>query len=459
MRRLLPVLCLLALLAGDLPAASASPASYAIAELNAERAQNGIPDSVVEVPDWSARCAQHDSYMEKTGVLAHPEDPSNAAYTDAGNWAGTRSVLASVPWSASSGDPWDNAPIHLDQLLQPGLTESGYADDGKFTCMVTWPGVTDFDVPGVFTVPGDGRTDVPASQTALELPTTPAQQVGLAADATTGPNLIVYAANAQSIASASLVGPAGAVELRVMDNTGPYGDYIAPGGILVPVTPLAADADYTASVVINTSAGQVSKSWHFHTQMLDNTVDLTAAPESQMEVQRDNSLLAVHGSAKVHIGAGSTAPNATLMATSTSGATRTQSLTFTSQDADAGGLGVTLSLSPGTWRVCLASGGPGTGYKAASTCADNLVRVKADTQAPWLRVVAYRYPHDLVKLWIDASDNSRLAVRVRFRLGSGAWRTTRAYTTLLRSTPRHLRITATATDWAGHRAVRTLIVP
>jgi hypothetical protein len=462
MRRLLTTgcaaACLLAPAAALAPPAAAVPASYAIDQLNAEREANGIPGQVLENPDWSARCAKHVAYETKTSTMTHFEDPSSPYYTPEGDWAGRSSVLSGAAWSATGGNPWEDAPIHLDQLLQPGLTVTGYADDGQFACMVTWPGVSNSGVPEVFTVPGDHVKDVPVSEDASgEGPTNPAEQVGLARDALTGPNLIVYYSAAKSIASATLVGPDGPVEVRVMDNTGPYGAYIAPGGILVPVKPLAPDSDYTASVVINTaSGGQITPSWDFHAALLANTVGVKAWPASPVGEQSDGSLLATRGIAKVRVSVTSTAPQATLTATSAAGAKRTQKVSPGAQDDQ--GVTLTLSLTSGVWRICLASGGPGTGYQPATTCNDQLVRIKDDTQKPLLRVHARRYAHNLVRLFVYAWDNSALDFRVRYRLGNGAWRTPVYSTNVLRHAPRNLRITVDATDASGNRAVKTLVV-
>src|SRR5262249_55243813 len=157
-------------------------------------------------------------------VLTHYEDPNAPGYTPEGAWAGRNSVLASgASWDGDN--PFENAPLHLDQLLGPRLSEMRADDSGGWVCATTWPGMTRSAPPGpvVYTYPGDGASSVPYTQTAHESPFVPGDFVGLPQGTTTGPHLYVLAdgpsgSTQAHITGASLSGPDGPVEVRWVDN-------------------------------------------------------------------------------------------------------------------------------------------------------------------------------------------------------------------------------------------------
>ncbi len=251
-------------------------AAGALRQLNAERAANGTPGRIRLNAKWSAACAAHDSYLATNDILAHPEDSSKPGYTTLGNWAGTNAVLAEGTTWTTTTNPFATAPGHLVQMLAPELDVAGVSLDGRYLCMTTWPGFDDASVPArrVYTYPGDGATDVPASERADELPTTPGTGVGIPLGATTGPYLFAYATGMgdsgwnDRVTQASLVGPTGkAVAIRTIDrDTKDVGGGLPPGGaILIPVQPLLAGEPYRASVTISSSAGHTSYSWTFRT--------------------------------------------------------------------------------------------------------------------------------------------------------------------------------------------------
>jgi hypothetical protein len=253
------------------PAGAASSAEI-VAALNAQREANGIPAGITERGDWSANCAQHNEYMQQNGSLTHDEDPGAPGYTSGGAWAGQNSVLASgSTWSA--GNPFEEAPIHLHQLLAARLSEMGADERYGWVCATTWPGMNrSHTAAGVlYSYPGDGRTEVPAAQTVSESPFTPGDFVGLPEGTTTGPHLYVMVdvpgddASAQ-ITSASLTGPRGPEDVRWVDNhTDQIGPYLPPGGIVIPAHPLARGAGYTASVAVVAGGEQLSRTWSFTT--------------------------------------------------------------------------------------------------------------------------------------------------------------------------------------------------
>ena len=120
-------------------AAHAATAERAIALLNAQRAANGLPAGIVEDPTLTADCAAHDRYMALNHVLTHFEQPGDPGYSDGGAYAGRNSVLArGANWSESN--PYETAPLHLDQLLAPRLRALGSADLDGYSCTTTFPG-------------------------------------------------------------------------------------------------------------------------------------------------------------------------------------------------------------------------------------------------------------------------------------------------------------------------------
>lgn len=224
----------------------------AIAFLNAQRAANGLPADIVENVDWSDACAKHARYVELNGrnpSNPHDEDPSKPGYTPEGQQAARSSVLGGT-YNDSGENPWEDAPIHLMQLLGPGLAETGYAPG----CMWTWPGYTRLKPASTqtYSYPGPGTTIYYAEE-AAESPFVPGDFVGLPEGTETGPHLFVFAfgeqARAVDITDAKLVGPTEQVAVRTVDNlTDRVGLYLPPGGILIPEQPLAPDSEYHAVV-------------------------------------------------------------------------------------------------------------------------------------------------------------------------------------------------------------------
>lgn len=262
--------------------AGAVTAGEAIAALNAQRAANGIPAGITENSEWSQGCAQHLHYLElnpgEWNTNPHDEVAGHDGYSDLGKMAAQSSVLASGGgFSESGANPWESAPIHLMQLLGPALSVSGYSDAGG-GCMWTWPGYQRPapDAPVVYTYPGEGST-IYTDEVADESPFTPGEFVGIEHGARTGPYLYVLvhgsfqASPSGQITAASLTGPSGPLEVRTVDNhtSGPQGNlgqYLPPGGIVIPVNPLELGTTYNASVSFQTDGGAaLQHSWSFKT--------------------------------------------------------------------------------------------------------------------------------------------------------------------------------------------------
>ena len=271
------------LLIAVVPALAGTP-EQDLESINRLRSTNGLPGDIVLNPDWSAKCAQHVAYMKATQTVSHEEDPASPYYTDGGNWAGTHAVLAStVPWTRATFI-WETAPLHIAQLLAPGLAQVGIADDGQFVCVTTWPGYTR-PLPAtdsVLTYPGQGSR-IYASEVTEEWPITPAQALGIPNP--TGPHLYVYqwgpaavsgltaTGDTVRIVQASLRGPAGDVPVRWVDNTNAaLGRYLVPAsGIVIPVRPLGLGVSYRAAVRFSNG---VEHAWTFSTGDVGNLATL-----------------------------------------------------------------------------------------------------------------------------------------------------------------------------------------
>lgn len=251
-------------LAAFAPTASASGVSarQAIRWLNAQRADNGIPARIADDAEWNEGCRLHMEWWAKNPDASDPhvETPGSPGYTKLGAFAGEHSVLAegvdwtrsrAYPWKAAN--PWESAPIHLMQLLAPELSVTGFSP----VCMLTLAGYKRKPPaePKLLAYPGAGTSFAPRSERAEEWPFTPGSFVGLKQGAVTGPYIYVlgWGTGTGRISSATLRGPKGDVPIRTVDDfttgrQGELGPYLAPGGMLIPVKPLARGTRYTAAV-------------------------------------------------------------------------------------------------------------------------------------------------------------------------------------------------------------------
>jgi len=352
--RVVVAACLAVLLALAAPARADVPAQTALSYLNSQRAAVALPAGIVESPTWSQDCALHNTYeMQNGGQLTHQEDPSAPGYTEGGAWAGAHSILsAGSDWASGTTNPWEDAPIHLDQLFTPSLAVIGIDDTNGFVCATTWPGMTRpaGSTDTISTYPGDGVQNIPGAENASESPFVPGDFVGIPGGTTAGRELFAYLDQAGkqgpaqvTITAASLTGPNGPVEVRWVDNsTQTIGPYLT-GGIILPVAPLAPGATYQATVSIQDGSGTLTHAWSFTTALLSNIVEVSTDVEG----------------GRVKITVTSTAPHPALTVTGPRELTP-------SLDAD----GVaTVTLPPGQWSACASSGGPGTGYQPNRACS------------------------------------------------------------------------------------------
>ena len=371
---------------------AATTSTQAVAWLNAQREANGIPGGVVDNPAWDVACQHHMTWLKLnphvSGLAEHQEIPGTPGYTTDGAWAGAHSVLDGTfvsttiaaggtasafyepyPWGAVDG--WEWAPIHLMDLLDPALTTTGFAPG----CMVTGEGPwrTEPATPELLTYPGAGTSWIYPSEQAFEVPYTPGQFVGLPQpSSTTGPYLYVLAwgAGAGSITSASLTGPAGPVKVSTVDDntTGPLGrpgEYMRPGGFVIPRKPLQPNTAYTASVTFAPDEGvPLSKTWEFRTGPQPNV--LNSEPNGSERARGHNE--------RIIFTVTSASPNARLTLTSGTHRTIHAKLRPVARSApETSGPSVIeynalVVLRFGAWTACAASGGAGTTFAAAHEC-------------------------------------------------------------------------------------------
>jgi uncharacterized protein YkwD len=241
--------------------------------VNAYRAMSGL-SPVVENPSWSLEGAAHAGYMLLNG-MSHDEIPGKPGYTPGGDVAGNNGNVA-----VSSGigatprnhiDLWMTGPFHAIGILRSNLTAVGF---GMATNPDTspWKSGATLDVlrgldwgrprptsPIVF--PGRNAT-VPLHRFVAETPN-PVTLVGWSGSA--GLPLIAMMPNQVSTARATLTGPAGPMEVRLLYPGKAGGDWTAQAimaadnaVVVVPRSPLA-DGRWTATV--ESDGGSVT--WSF----------------------------------------------------------------------------------------------------------------------------------------------------------------------------------------------------
>ena len=332
-----------------LPAASAATDPNPVfADINEQRAANGIPSLAMDQSLLRPECTLQNHH------IASP----------------------STTWSATE-TPWGSAPAHQSMLYDPLDAAAGYGEYPTFTsndptfipgpagapwaCMwFTWAQPTSGNPTFYSYTNEDGRSNVPLSETTNEWPETPAGLVGLPPNGVTGPNILVYAlgmGRSPHIASASLLTSSGqAVDTRFADGTTPMHDghplLFPDAGDLIPVTPLAPWTAYAATINwVGSDGSNGTQHVTFTTSGMSNSISIE--PED-------------HYDGTWAISFGSTAPNPSLTLTGPNG----QSIIKPALESGTEAL-VTkpLHLAAGHWNACVSSGGTSTSYAAAQQCA------------------------------------------------------------------------------------------
>jgi hypothetical protein len=278
--------------------AKATTPMEAIAFLDEQRAAAGIPASLALNAILSQGCSLHLAYLAANASnpdsSPHEENPAKPGYTALGAEAAEQSdlVTGGAPpdlWSASE-NPWmgsfDYGPLHFAALFDPASAEAWYSDDGQRYCMGT-DGARRFESnpprsPELYSYPGNGQAGVPPKVEDIEWPTDPNTQAGLSG--VTGPNLLFYFRSGAevmpglwspnrypAIASATVVGPTGAVDVRTAVD--------ADADFVIPVSPLAANTKYVATVIWSVSGTSLSQTVSFTTGTVGLPSNLFAAKE------------------------------------------------------------------------------------------------------------------------------------------------------------------------------------
>jgi hypothetical protein len=255
--------------------------------VNVYRAQSGLTP-VANNPSWSNGATNHSCWMLLNGI-AHDEIPGTPGYTVEGDQAGNSGNVAVSSNSSATPrshiDLWMTGPFHAIGLLRPSLQQAafGICSSPPNPTNTRWKSAATLDVargnswgtpkpatPIVF--PGNGAT-TSLTRFIAESPDPRtfcgwgAQNVGLP--------LIAMMPSSVTAATATLVGPAGAVPTCVLhaSNTSGVASSILGGDnavVVVPAAPLATGA-YTASVTSNGGTAN----WSFN---VDPSAPLTRVP-------------------------------------------------------------------------------------------------------------------------------------------------------------------------------------
>jgi hypothetical protein len=275
-------------LTGAAPAAAAATSQQAVAFLNQQRATNSIPAGVQFDSYRTKGCQNHDVYMEHNG-LQHGENPGKPFYTAEGaDYSDSGEVVAqgSGGFTATT-NPWDAAPLHQTLLFDPRVSKAGYDEHHGFTCMRFQLNFSAPSSTAFYAYTGNlGRTDVPRSITVQgEGPYAPQEAVGIPQGVATGPNILFFTqafGSTNHALSYSLAGPAGPVEVKMVDSTTPppSGQSYKPfntGGDLIPVHPLKPLTTYDVAVtwVNDDDAQQMQQKFSFKTDGFQRGLKLT----------------------------------------------------------------------------------------------------------------------------------------------------------------------------------------
>jgi hypothetical protein len=239
---------------------------------------NGIPGGILLNQQWTTGCEHHVRYEELNGIpWTHVETPGRPGFTKDGQLAAIEGDQQSGLGSFDSGNPFENLPLHLANLINPALHEIGAYESGGRTCVVVQGAAARvFTVNQLFVYPGPGKSGVPGAQRVHgEEPAAPGDVVGLPQGTTTGPTIYVFPEGPwldegnPTMTAYKLLGPSGPTAVRLVDPRRHQKiGYYAPRGMffLIPVTPLRSGATYRARVTIRSANGTtLTKGWAFRT--------------------------------------------------------------------------------------------------------------------------------------------------------------------------------------------------
>ncbi|HVW45652.1 MAG TPA: hypothetical protein VHA76_01260 [Solirubrobacterales bacterium] len=238
-------------------AGGATKPAVAIRDLNRQRARWGIPPVRLDQSLLKSSCTAENHYVASPSTSWSPEEspwyraPLHQAaifnpLVKALSWGEYQGFPSNVPGIPAGSGTWGCMWADFGPESQASLQETGS------------PRFYDF-------LSERGPNLVAPEMRAIEGPTTPAELVGLAADAETGPEIVVWALGlgpSARVVSASL-GPEGGapVVLRVATSEDHWhGVTYIPAGeaIFVPVQKLSPITRYEGTVVWESEAGVLS---------------------------------------------------------------------------------------------------------------------------------------------------------------------------------------------------------
>lgn len=159
-------------------------------------------------------------------------------------------------------------------LMDPQSLSAGGSNSHGYGCYRSSAYDRDFETPTFFSIPGNGRANIPYEQTTRESPYVPQQLVGLEEGRATGyqPLLSMAGDGNYVIDAATMASAAGPVDLRVVDGQTPTPNpsgysFFRNRGVLIPFNPLQPATTYQANVLWrNTEDGvQIPATFSFTT--------------------------------------------------------------------------------------------------------------------------------------------------------------------------------------------------
>jgi hypothetical protein len=316
----------------------------AIAFLNQQRAANGIPPVTDNQELAFAWCPDEDN-GPSGGELGRDLSP------DVSGWSATTS-------------PWDNAPLHQQDMYNPLYAQVGDVNVEGQACLGAGAPLPEPSTPTFAAFYSDlGPADVPTTETIYgEGPFAPQQLVGLPLGKPTGGQLILYVEGMGDEVRAlswTLSDAHGTPvpNVKLVDDTeataAGYAQYLAGVGILIP-PPLKALSVYNLTVVWEgTNSTTATQTLSF----------MTGGTPNQLDIYGSGNYLYGESAARGGILTVSRPGHTIRVAIST----RTRSRRYR------GRLAISR-LFPGRWQGCITSGGGTTGYQAKEQCVYLAIR-------------------------------------------------------------------------------------
>lgn len=310
----------------------------AIAFLNQQRAANSIPPVTDNQEFAAAWCPDEDS------------GPS-------GGESGRDLSSLIAGWSPTTS-PWDNAPLHQQDIYNPVFTQAGDANADGQACLGVGAPLGEPAMPTFTAFFSDtGPDGVPTTETVEhEGPFAPQQLVGIPQGTPTGGQIILYAegmgaeVHALSWTLTEADGnPVPHVELvdDIQATDAGYAGYLAGVGVVIPPA-LKALTVYNLSVLWEGPEGVTA---------IQTASFKTTAATNRLRIYANSSYL--YGESKARAGVLTVSRSRDRLHTSIS--TRTRSGEYRGRIPF-------RRLGPGHWQVCVSSGGGSTGYRAERRC-------------------------------------------------------------------------------------------